>query len=81
MRREDPDELPEARAVPAAQAGVRGKSASYYCGPMIAKRTLVVFVHREAFDSGPDRSASLASGVFLVSRFPSAYRIWFTLHG
>jgi hypothetical protein len=83
LRREDPKLLPEARAVPAAEAGVRGRSARYYCGERIAERTLVVFVHRAAFDPGGSEccSASLAQGVFLVSRFEDGHRVWLTLHG
>jgi hypothetical protein len=81
LRRENPSYRPEAQAVATAHAGPRGRSAGYYCGDRIAGRTLVVFVQRRAFDRGPDMSASLAEGVFLVSRLPGGYRVWVTLHG
>jgi hypothetical protein len=80
LSRENRSDRPEAQAVGAEDAGARGRSAGYYCGDRIAARTLVVFVHRRAFDRGPDRSASLAGGVFLVSPLPGGYRVWLTLH-
>lgn len=80
LRREDPGEEPEARAVAAPMAGARGANVRFLCGQRIAERTMVVLVHRAAFDRGPSKSASLGQGVFFVSRFPDGYRTWYSPH-
>lgn len=65
---------------PATDAGIRGEAVSSMCGPKIARRTLVVFTWNHRFDHGPNKSASLAQGVFLVSRFTEGYRLWYWEH-
>lgn len=59
---------------------VRGAGARIECGPRTWRRTVVVYVDRRAFDSGPHRSASLSEGVYYVGRYAAGYRIWEIVH-
>lgn len=81
LKREDPSEKPRVTAsVPAPADGGRGDIAINWCGKRIDKRTMVVSVDRRAFHHGENKSASLAQGVFFVSRFPDGYRVWGSPH-
>ena len=50
------------------------------CGTRIAARSVVVTIHRRAYDSGPNRSASLSQATVVVARFSSGWRVWNVLH-
>jgi hypothetical protein len=65
---------------PATDAGARGSEVSWMCGPRVARRTLVAFTWDHRFDHGPNRSASLAQHVLLMSRFDDGYHVWYLLH-
>ncbi len=54
-------------------------SASYWCGALIASRTVEVDL---TFPSAPSGSASLSTGKVLVSQFSGGrYAVWLALHG
>jgi len=58
----------------------RSSQVGTRCGQRAAARSVVVTIHRRAYDSGDNRSASLSQGTVVVARFRSGWRVWSVLH-
>lgn len=70
-------------AIEIAVRRLRGEHGHYVtnlCPVVVARRTLYVATYDHRFDSGPNKSASLAQHRFYVGRFEGGYRIWFQEH-
>lgn len=67
-------------AVIATLAFDRSHQVVHNCGSRVAARSVVVTIHRRAYDRGPNKSASLSQGTIVLGRFKSGWRVWDVLH-
>ena len=64
------------RADLAAADRDRGGGARFDCGTRVWRRTVVVYITRQAFEN----SGSTSENVFFVGRFRAGYRVWQVVH-
>ena len=81
LRVERKRDRPQVRGAAVADSNFdRSPQVVHDCGRKVARRSVVVVIHRRAYDTGRNKSASLALGVVVVGRFRGGWRVWNTLH-